>query len=344
MSEHLNGNGSEQPTHGTNGNGQTHGKKWSWVYKEYRRLSWLIDDLDLTPAEHRIATHLLRRGMDKGKAYSFKETIAKDTGIHRNTVAIIVKVLATKGMVSIEHEHPKPRQRERDVYTWLRPETWAKGIFREGSKGEKWQASLVRVQPESALDRFECNLRVHTSATSECTIEEASITKKQQYKKKQQADEASSSSPAFAFDLESDSSATEKERTKPKERSNGSKDVVEATPKTKTLLKGSRPARRARQEKPVDSDFIQALQDNSPGINVEEQIQKMKRWLLAHPERKFTRQFVINWINRTKPETPTNGNGQRAVRPGWIGPETPEEKEARWAREEAYGRGEIDEL
>ena len=61
----------------------------------------------------------------------------------------------------------------------------------------------------------------------------------------------------------------------------------------------------------------------------------MERWLVANPRRKLTRKFAIAWINRIKPETPTNG--QSAYHPERRS-ETPEEKEARWAREEAYSR------
>jgi hypothetical protein len=152
-------------------------------------------------------------------------------------------------------------------------------------------------------------------------------------------DEASSSSPDFALAIEeSDSSVTTKERTKSKERFNGSRNGIEAIPKT-LLKNGSRPP-RARQDKPVDPGFIQALKDNSPGIEVEDEIRKMRRWLLDRPGRKLTRKFAIAWINRIKPETPTASptNGQSACHPKWRAPETPEEKEARIAREEAYAR------
>ena len=149
-------------------------------------------------------------------------------------------------------------------------------------------------------------------------------------------DEASSSSPDFALAIEQpDSSATTKERTRSKERLNGSRDGIGAIPETPSLNGSPRPTPRARQEKPVDSDFIQALQEKSPGINVKEEIQKMERWLVANPRRKLTRKFAIAWINRIKPETPTNG--QSAYHPERRS-ETPEEKEARWAREEAYSR------
>lgn len=126
-------------------------------------------------------------------------------------------------------------------------------------------------------------------------------------------DEASSSSPDFALAIEeSDSSVTTKERTKSKERFNGSRNGIEAIPKT-LLKNGSRPP-RARQDKPVDPGFIQALKDNSPGIEVEDEIRKMRRWLLDRPGRKLTRKFAIAWINRIKPENADRVADQRPKR------------------------------
>jgi hypothetical protein len=347
-------NGHNQEPEPINGDGQTHGKKWSWVYKEYRNLSWLIDDLDLTLAENRIATHLLRRGMDEGEAWSFKETIANDTGIHRNTVAIIVKDLAAKRIIRIEHKRRKPRQRERDVYVWLRPEAWAIGIFRVGSKGAKWQLSLERVQPESA---YECNLRVHpngSSATSECTIEEASNIEEATIEEAASADEASAS--LFSIDsLEETVSpvTTPKSVTSPKEdRTSKGRSRSDS----KTPLKGP-PAPRANQPKPfsppTQHDFVAFAE--SKGIDRASAALLFERWSGAdwidgnnHAIKNWKWKLITfkqkGWIPTPQAGAGSNGNnGHNGHSHNGHSKdyhcETPEEKQARWAREEASGNG-----
>jgi hypothetical protein len=51
----------------------------------------------------------------------------------------------------------------------------------------------------------------------------------------------------------------------------------------------------------LDEEFWAEMRRHYPGIDVDAESRKMDAWLLAHPGRKKTRQFVINWLNKVEP-------------------------------------------
>jgi len=60
------------------------------------------------------------------------------------------------------------------------------------------------------------------------------------------------------------------------------------------------------KNKSTDLDFISALKSNYKWLDIDKEVAKMKGWLLVHPERKLTRQFAINWLNKL--DRPLNYN------------------------------------
>lgn len=51
----------------------------------------------------------------------------------------------------------------------------------------------------------------------------------------------------------------------------------------------------------LDEEFWAEMKRHYPDIDVEGESRKQDAWLLAHPGRKKTRQFVINWLNKVEP-------------------------------------------
>ena len=51
----------------------------------------------------------------------------------------------------------------------------------------------------------------------------------------------------------------------------------------------------------LDDEFWSEMRRHYPNIDVDAESRKMDAWLLAHPGRKKTRQFVINWLNKVEP-------------------------------------------
>ena len=64
--------------------------------------------------------------------------------------------------------------------------------------------------------------------------------------------------------------------------------------------------RKPRVQKPVDAEFLAELQKLNPEKDVEREAQNAQSWLLAHPDRKYTRAFLTAWVirstNTIKPE------------------------------------------
>jgi len=58
--------------------------------------------------------------------------------------------------------------------------------------------------------------------------------------------------------------------------------------------------RKPRVQKPVDAEFLAELQKLNPEKDVEREAQNAQSWLLAHPERKYTRAFLTAWVIRSK--------------------------------------------
>jgi hypothetical protein len=79
------------------------------------------------------------------------------------------------------------------------------------------------------------------------------------------------------------------------------------------------PSPRKRKPKKVDDQFIAKLKTLNPTIDIDAELRKIDTWLLGHPERRKTRPFVANWINReaagqaaknNKDNTPRLPNGE----------------------------------
>lgn len=51
----------------------------------------------------------------------------------------------------------------------------------------------------------------------------------------------------------------------------------------------------------LDEEFWAEMRRHYPNIDVDAESRKMDAWLLGHPGRKKTRQFVINWLNKVEP-------------------------------------------
>ena len=64
--------------------------------------------------------------------------------------------------------------------------------------------------------------------------------------------------------------------------------------------------RKPRVPKPVDAEFLAELQKLNPEKDVEREAQNAQSWLLAHPDRKYSRAFLSAWVirstNTIKPE------------------------------------------
>jgi hypothetical protein len=58
--------------------------------------------------------------------------------------------------------------------------------------------------------------------------------------------------------------------------------------------------RKPRVSKPVDTEFLAELQKLNPDKDVEKEAQNAQSWLLAHPDRKYTRAFLTAWVIRSK--------------------------------------------
>lgn len=56
----------------------------------------------------------------------------------------------------------------------------------------------------------------------------------------------------------------------------------------------------ARSRKLTDAEFLDALRKNPAysHLNIDDQLGKMDGWLLTHPGRQKSRQFIVNWLNK----------------------------------------------
>ena len=59
-------------------------------------------------------------------------------------------------------------------------------------------------------------------------------------------------------------------------------------------------ARKKSPPKLVDEKFIAELQRLNPDKDVEREAKDAQTWLLSHPDRKYTRGFLANWVIRSK--------------------------------------------
>lgn len=65
----------------------------------------------------------------------------------------------------------------------------------------------------------------------------------------------------------------------------------------------------------LDDEWLAELKSKCAGVNVDSELVKMDRWLLANPARKKTRKFIVNWMNRCDKEMPKAINPRRIPAP-----------------------------
>ena len=85
------------------------------------------------------------------------------------------------------------------------------------------------------------------------------------------------------------------------------------------------PPKKPKAPKMTDEQYLQELKSNPAyhGIDIENEINKMRAWLLTKPNRKLTRLFMVGWLNRIdKPMEIQTANTPRC-HPGEM---TPKEK------------------
>lgn len=86
------------------------------------------------------------------------------------------------------------------------------------------------------------------------------------------------------------------------------------------------PPKNPKAPKMSDDQFIQSLKTNPAyqGIDIDIEIGRMNAWLLTKPNRKLTRPFIVNWLNRIdKPMTiAAPASGPRCF-PGEMTPSKP---------------------
>ena len=64
--------------------------------------------------------------------------------------------------------------------------------------------------------------------------------------------------------------------------------------------------RRQRENPDPDAEFVATLKANPAyaAMPIDAELGKMQAWLLANPGRRFTRRFVVAWLNRIPPPPP----------------------------------------
>lgn len=79
----------------------------------------------------------------------------------------------------------------------------------------------------------------------------------------------------------------------------------------------------------TDEQFLASLRQNGAytGIDLHRELAKMDAWLTANPQRKKTRRFVVNWLNRAATDRPlTLGpppTSRRRINDAWKQTEPP---------------------
>jgi hypothetical protein len=87
----------------------------------------------------------------------------------------------------------------------------------------------------------------------------------------------------------------------PKEAPTKAPTIIEAINKKKNLEKDnyiSRLVKKPTQVSITDEDFLSSLKEKFTWVDFETVMVKMDAWLLAHPGRKKTRRFIVNWLNK----------------------------------------------
>lgn len=70
---------------------------------------------------------------------------------------------------------------------------------------------------------------------------------------------------------------------------------------------------RKEKQSLSDEDFLKNLKTTYDWVAFDTEMRKIDGWLSTHPERRKTRQFIINWFNKTDKPLPQGVSGS----PGW---------------------------
>ena len=75
-------------------------------------------------------------------------------------------------------------------------------------------------------------------------------------------------------------------------------------------------------DKLTDDEFLLSLKEKFTWIDFDQVMVKMDAWLLAHPDRKKTRRFIVNWLNKIEKPIQTVKTASDPIPntvPYWLG-------------------------
>ena len=83
-------------------------------------------------------------------------------------------------------------------------------------------------------------------------------------------------------------------------RLNYSEGVYKVKPEDLISFVGQDRPKKVKATKLCDIEFVTQLKLNKAfsHIDIERELSKMDAWLMARPDRKKTRKFVVNWLNK----------------------------------------------
>jgi len=59
--------------------------------------------------------------------------------------------------------------------------------------------------------------------------------------------------------------------------------------------------KRKKEKTEVDEEFLSKMRECYPSINIAEELNKAKAWIISNPHRRFNRRFFNGWLSRSKP-------------------------------------------
>lgn len=89
----------------------------------------------------------------------------------------------------------------------------------------------------------------------------------------------------------------------------GKGQVPEATDKKPANKRGTR-------SQPTAEEWRALLPGLFPGVNIDEEMAKARRWIVLHPGRMFTRRFVENWLGKADRVVEAAGDGWTGISVG----------------------------
>lgn len=77
-----------------------------------------------------------------------------------------------------------------------------------------------------------------------------------------------------------------------------------------------------------DDGFLESLKKTYAWVDTETELKKIDGWILAHPGRKKTRRFIINWFNKVEKPFPPQKPAGPQVNPDYLKEPDPEQRAA----------------